>query len=208
MTAEFDSVEDAIAAIAAGELIVVVDDDDRENEGDLIMAAAKASSDKIGFMIRHTSGLLWRLHNRGAGQTAASRSDGGPQRSAAGYRLHGHRRLQGRPDNRHFRGRTRQHGSSTGEQQHGSRRLSPAPVTSCHWCLAREAYWYAPATPKRRSTCPTRPACHRLVYWPRSSMTTAIRRSSPNCANSPPNTTSGLSRSPTSSPTGSGANNW
>ena len=58
MTAEFDTVEDAIVAISAGELVVVVDDDDRENEGDLIMAAAKASSDKIGFMIRHTSGLL------------------------------------------------------------------------------------------------------------------------------------------------------
>ncbi|MCE2459181.1 MAG: 3,4-dihydroxy-2-butanone-4-phosphate synthase [Pseudomonadales bacterium] len=58
MTCEFDTVEDAIAAIAAGDLVVVVDDDDRENEGDLIMAAAKASSDKIGFMVRHTSGLL------------------------------------------------------------------------------------------------------------------------------------------------------
>ena len=58
MTPEFDTVEDAIEAIRAGELVVVVDDDDRENEGDLIMAAAKASSDKIGFMVRHTSGLL------------------------------------------------------------------------------------------------------------------------------------------------------
>ena len=58
MKSDFDTVEDAIAAIAAGELVVVVDDDDRENEGDLIMAAAKASSDKIGFMVRYTSGLL------------------------------------------------------------------------------------------------------------------------------------------------------
>ena len=38
-----NSVADAIAAIAAGELVVVVDDDDRENEGDLIMAASKAT---------------------------------------------------------------------------------------------------------------------------------------------------------------------
>src|SRR5688500_11680436 len=35
-----DSVEDAIAAIAKGEMVVVVDDDDRENEGDLIGAAS------------------------------------------------------------------------------------------------------------------------------------------------------------------------
>jgi 3,4-dihydroxy 2-butanone 4-phosphate synthase / GTP cyclohydrolase II len=54
----FDPIEDAIAAIAAGEMIVVVDDDDRENEGDLIMAASKATPEKVAFMIRHTSGIL------------------------------------------------------------------------------------------------------------------------------------------------------
>ncbi|MCZ6887122.1 MAG: 3,4-dihydroxy-2-butanone-4-phosphate synthase [Gammaproteobacteria bacterium] len=58
MSTKFDAVEDAIAAIAAGELVVVVDDDDRENEGDLIMAASKATPDKVAFMIRHTSGIL------------------------------------------------------------------------------------------------------------------------------------------------------
>lgn len=57
-TEQLDSVEDAIQAIAAGELIVVIDDADRENEGDLIMAASKASPDKVAFMIRHTSGIL------------------------------------------------------------------------------------------------------------------------------------------------------
>lgn len=58
MVDELDRVEDAIAAIAAGELVVVVDDTDRENEGDLIMAASKATPEKIAFMIRHTSGIL------------------------------------------------------------------------------------------------------------------------------------------------------
>ena len=57
-TFKLDSIEDAIAAIAEGELVVVVDDTDRENEGDLIMAAAKATPEKIAFMIRHTSGIL------------------------------------------------------------------------------------------------------------------------------------------------------
>ena len=56
--AAFDSLEDAIAAVAAGDLVVVVDDDDRENEGDLIMAASKATPEKVAFMIRHTSGIL------------------------------------------------------------------------------------------------------------------------------------------------------
>lgn len=55
---QFDSIETAIAGIKAGEMIVVVDDDDRENEGDLIMAASKATSEKVAFMIRHTSGIL------------------------------------------------------------------------------------------------------------------------------------------------------
>ena len=54
----FDSLEEAIAAVGAGELVVVVDDDDRENEGDLIMAASKATPEKVAFMIRHTSGIL------------------------------------------------------------------------------------------------------------------------------------------------------
>ncbi len=55
---KFDSIEVAIEAIRQGEMVVVVDDDDRENEGDLIMAASKATSEAVAFMIRHTSGIL------------------------------------------------------------------------------------------------------------------------------------------------------
>jgi len=58
MSAQFDTVESAIEAIQAGEMVVVVDDDDRENEGDLIMAASKATAERVAFMIRHTSGIL------------------------------------------------------------------------------------------------------------------------------------------------------
>jgi 3,4-dihydroxy 2-butanone 4-phosphate synthase/GTP cyclohydrolase II len=54
----FAPIEEAVAAIAAGELVVVVDDEDRENEGDLIMAAVHATTEKVAFMIRHTSGLI------------------------------------------------------------------------------------------------------------------------------------------------------
>lgn len=54
----FAPIEKAIAAVANGELVVVVDDADRENEGDLILAAEYANSDRIGFMIRHTSGII------------------------------------------------------------------------------------------------------------------------------------------------------
>jgi 3,4-dihydroxy 2-butanone 4-phosphate synthase/GTP cyclohydrolase II len=54
----FAPIEEAVAAIAAGELVVVVDDEDRENEGDLIMAAVHATPEKLAFVIRHTSGLI------------------------------------------------------------------------------------------------------------------------------------------------------
>jgi 3,4-dihydroxy 2-butanone 4-phosphate synthase/GTP cyclohydrolase II len=53
-----DRVEDAIAAVAAGRAVVVVDDEDRENEGDLVFAAARATPELVGFMIRHTSGVV------------------------------------------------------------------------------------------------------------------------------------------------------
>jgi len=53
-----DSIERAIAELAAGHAIVVVDDEDRENEGDLVFAASKATPELVGFMIRHTSGVI------------------------------------------------------------------------------------------------------------------------------------------------------
>jgi 3,4-dihydroxy 2-butanone 4-phosphate synthase/GTP cyclohydrolase II len=55
---DFASIEDAVAAIAKGEIVVVVDDEDRENEGDLIMAAEAATPEKIAFFVRHTSGVI------------------------------------------------------------------------------------------------------------------------------------------------------
>jgi 3,4-dihydroxy 2-butanone 4-phosphate synthase / GTP cyclohydrolase II len=54
----FASIPEAVAAVAAGEFVVVVDDADRENEGDLIMAAEFATPERIAFMIKHTSGVL------------------------------------------------------------------------------------------------------------------------------------------------------
>ncbi|MHB1509896.1 MAG: bifunctional 3,4-dihydroxy-2-butanone-4-phosphate synthase/GTP cyclohydrolase II [Acidimicrobiales bacterium] len=51
-------VEDAIAAVGRGEMVVVVDDEDRENEGDLVMAAEFATPQAIAFFLAHTSGLI------------------------------------------------------------------------------------------------------------------------------------------------------
>ena len=57
-TGPFAPIEDAIAAIGRGEIIIVVDDEDRENEGDLIMAAEFATPERIAFFLAHTSGLI------------------------------------------------------------------------------------------------------------------------------------------------------
>jgi 3,4-dihydroxy 2-butanone 4-phosphate synthase/GTP cyclohydrolase II len=54
----FATIEDAVAAMGRGEIVVVVDDEDRENEGDLIMAAEFATAEKIAFFVRHTSGVI------------------------------------------------------------------------------------------------------------------------------------------------------
>jgi 3,4-dihydroxy 2-butanone 4-phosphate synthase/GTP cyclohydrolase II len=53
-----DRTEDIIAALRAGEMVVILDDEDRENEGDLIMAAAKVRSQDINFMARFGRGLI------------------------------------------------------------------------------------------------------------------------------------------------------
>ncbi len=54
----FAPIEEAIAAVARGEIVVVVDDEDRENEGDLIVAAEMMTPEKMAFMIRYTSGVI------------------------------------------------------------------------------------------------------------------------------------------------------
>jgi len=54
----FDSVESAIADIAAGRLVIVTDDEARENEGDLIMAASKVRPETLNMMVRYGTGIV------------------------------------------------------------------------------------------------------------------------------------------------------
>jgi len=54
----FAPIEKAVAAFAAGEIVVVVDDASRENEGDLIVAAEFATAETIAFFLSHTSGVI------------------------------------------------------------------------------------------------------------------------------------------------------
>src|SRR3984893_18622371 len=54
----FAAIEDAIAAIRAGKMVIVVDDEDRENEGDLTIAAEKITPAAINFIARYGLGLI------------------------------------------------------------------------------------------------------------------------------------------------------
>ncbi|MBL7032798.1 MAG: bifunctional 3,4-dihydroxy-2-butanone-4-phosphate synthase/GTP cyclohydrolase II [Candidatus Delongbacteria bacterium] len=54
----FDPIEDAIAAVSRGEIIIVCDDENRENEGDFIFAADQSTPEKVNFLSRHGRGIV------------------------------------------------------------------------------------------------------------------------------------------------------
>jgi 3,4-dihydroxy 2-butanone 4-phosphate synthase / GTP cyclohydrolase II len=53
-----NSVDEILADLRAGRMVIIMDDEDRENEGDLIMAAERTTPEAVAFMIRHTSGII------------------------------------------------------------------------------------------------------------------------------------------------------
>lgn len=55
---KFNDIEDAVADIRAGKIIIVIDDEDRENEGDLVMAAEEVTGEAINFMATYGKGLI------------------------------------------------------------------------------------------------------------------------------------------------------
>lgn len=58
MTSPFSPVEELIADIRQGRIVIIVDDEDRENEGDLVCAASKVTAESINFMAMHGRGLI------------------------------------------------------------------------------------------------------------------------------------------------------
>src|SRR6516164_5421522 len=54
----FCTIDDALAELRAGRMIVLVDDENRENDGDLVIAAEKVTPEAINFMVRNGCGLL------------------------------------------------------------------------------------------------------------------------------------------------------
>src|SRR3984893_2273638 len=58
MSLEFDPINEVLESLRQGRPIIVTDDANRENEGDLILAAEKATAETLSFMIRYTSGVI------------------------------------------------------------------------------------------------------------------------------------------------------
>jgi len=73
----FNTIEEALADLQAGRMIVVVDDEDRENEGDLIMAASKVTRKRLISWSATDEAWSVRLDRRAAG-AARSSPDGLP----------------------------------------------------------------------------------------------------------------------------------
>src|ERR1700730_5939760 len=59
MKIDFDPIEEVLEELRQGKAVIVTDDAQRENEGDLILAAEKATPELINFMIRYTSGVIF-----------------------------------------------------------------------------------------------------------------------------------------------------
>jgi len=57
-TAAISPIADVVAAIKAGEIVILVDDEDRENEGDLVFAARFVTAEKVNFLAKHGRGLI------------------------------------------------------------------------------------------------------------------------------------------------------
>ena len=127
---KLDSIDDAIRAIANGEMIIVVDDDDRENEGDLILAASKATPQQVAFMVRHTSGILCAPLTAERAKELNLEPMVRDNNAPLAHRVHRLGRLPRRPDDRHLRRRAHQHGARARQWQRHCQATSCAPATS------------------------------------------------------------------------------
>ena len=90
----FSTVDEAVAEIAAGRMIIVVDDEDRENEGDLTLAAEACTPEMVAFIRKYASGVICvpmtteRLEQLDLPQMVVA------QRGASRHRVHDERRAR------------------------------------------------------------------------------------------------------------------
>ena len=149
-----DTVERAVADIAAGKAVVVVDDEDRENEGDLIFAASKATPELMAFTIRHSSGVICVPMPADDARPARDPADDAAQQGPDAHGVHDLGRRPRRRHHRHLAPPTAPTPPGCWPTRRPSRGRSPGPATSSRCATARAACWSAAATPRPRSTWP------------------------------------------------------
>jgi 3,4-dihydroxy 2-butanone 4-phosphate synthase/GTP cyclohydrolase II len=143
-----DTIARAIADIAAGRPVVVVDDEDRENEGDLLLAAAKATPAQLGFMVRHTSGVVCVPMEGARARPAQAAADDGGQRGPQGHRLLGlGGRARGHHDG-HLGGRPAKTIRVLVDSATEPHELDPAPAMSSRSGRCQGECWCGPGTPR------------------------------------------------------------
>ncbi len=125
-----DSIEDIVAAIGAGEMVVILDDEDRENEGDLIMAATKVRAEDVNFMARYGRGLICLTLTRQRCEQLRLAADGQQHRRAAHHEFHDLDRSGRRRYDRHLGARSRAHGAGRGGCAKRVRTICASPATS------------------------------------------------------------------------------
>ena len=162
-------IEDAVAAIGRGEIVVVVDDEDRENEGDLIMAAEFATPENDRLLpAAHVRRHLRHRHVR-AGPRAGPDADGPAEHREPAHRVPRHRRLPPRHDDGHLGGRPGGHDPRPRRPGHQARRpAAPGPHLPARGPRGRRAQ-AGRAHRGGRSTWPAWPAARRSACCARSS---------------------------------------
>ena len=141
---KLDTIEHAIDEIRAGRPVIVVDDEDRENEGDLVFAASKATPELLAFLIRYSSGVVCVPMEAAELDRLGDPADDAAQPRAAADGVHD---LGRRPRQRHHRDL----GGGPGADDPGAGRLGVGAVR-----LGPAGARLPAARPRRRRTGPAR----------------------------------------------------
>ena len=132
---KYNTIDEAIAAIKAGQMVLVTDDEDRENEGDLIMAAELCTPEAINFMAKEARGLICM-----------------PADSEVMDKLQFGAMVTHNTDNHET-------AFSVSIDHVDSRATSAVRVTFSRCAHARAVYWCVPVTPKLLLICASWQAC-------------------------------------------------
>ena len=156
-----DDVARAIKDIADGRPVVVVDDADRENEGDIVFAASKATPELLAFTVRYGRGVICvPMLGADLDRLNVPLMTSAEQEQHA-HRLHGHRGRAARRHDGHLRGRPRDDHQRLADPR-GRRRATSSGRATCSRSATREGGVLAgPATPRPPSTWPRSPGCRR-----------------------------------------------